>query len=223
MAIIKLFSRSYSDAEFVQGVRNNNQQIIRALCNHCKRYFDTNYKGVFFVDDFHKDDIFQETFVTFWEILSKGKLYVEDGVMKGMGGKEISVQLTTYFMGIAKNKYREWVRSNAHEMPVSEDEKQDPENATGSLVRLLFYSDNTPVYDNSDDIKIAIITECLSHMPPRCNQIITKFYTEHKTLDIIMRDVPELKSKEALKERKFKCVKSLREMSQSAYNNYLNS
>lgn len=212
-------AKTYSDVAYVEGVaskeKRKSEQACRALYNHCKRYFDENYRGVFFVGNEHKDEIFQEAFVTFWEIIIKKKIYVEDGVLKGKGGETFSGKLTTFFMSIARLKYLEWTRHNMRGPITSVEEQRRREQEMELFKDIL--------YDEENGIMIEIIAECISHMSERCNQILTMFYYEEKTLDDIMVELRTFESKNALKTRKYKCLEELRKSAKSIYRRYLNS
>ena len=215
MAVINLYSNNYSDAEYVDGVYKHNTLMERALHYHCKRYFDQNYRGVFFIGNDHKDEIFQEAFITLWENIIKRKLYVEDGVLKGKDGQPFSGKLTTYFMKIAKLKFLEWARENQHRTS-DEDEELD-------LMKYEIDIFKEILYDSDDEVMLEIIADCISHMSKRCNQILTKFYYEEKTLDDIMKEIPEFNSRRALITRKYKCMEDLRKSANSIYDKYLNA
>ena len=58
--------------------------------------------------------IFQEAFIKLWENIESKKIYAEDGVLKGKDRNPFTSSLTTYFMGIARLKYLEWVREKMH-------------------------------------------------------------------------------------------------------------
>lgn len=62
MAVIQFDAPTYSDAAYVEGVANRDERMERALYKHCKRYFDENYRGVFFIGNEYKDEIFQGKF-----------------------------------------------------------------------------------------------------------------------------------------------------------------
>lgn len=215
MAITRLHAKIYSDAAYVEGVFNRDPIMERALYYHCKRYFDENYKGVFFVGNEYKDEIFQDAFIKLWENIANKKIYAEDGVLKGKGGEAFSGKLTTYFMGIAKLKYLEWVRENLHKVSDEEEEREMRKQEIKLYKTLL--------YDSADEAMLEIIADCISHMSERCNQILTMFYYEEKTLDDIMIELPTFDSKNALKTAKYKCMETLRKSAQSIYHRYLNS
>lgn len=215
MSIIKLRSKAYSDVDYVDGISKHNPVVEYALQKHCKQYFDEYYRSVFFVKDEHKKEIFQESFITLWEKIEKGSIYVDEGVLKGKDGIPFKGKLTTYFMSIAKLKYLEWVRSRRTTQSLEENEQSLDELDMGAYKDLL--------YDEDDHVMLTIIADCVGHMSERCNQILTMFYYEEKTLDDIMIALPTFESKNALKTAKYKCLENLRKSAQDIYRRYLNS
>lgn len=215
MVVTRFNVKTYSDVEYVEGVFRCNPIMERALHYHCKRYFDDNYRGVFFVGPEHKDEIFQEAFITLWKIIMNKKIFVEDGELKGKNGTAFSGKLTTFFMSIARLKYLEWVRENMHRYTNEEEERRRREQEMELFKTLL--------YDSDDEMMLEIIADCISKMSKQCNQIITLFYYEEKTLDDIMVELKTFISKDALKTRKYKCMEELRKSAKSIYRRYLNS
>lgn len=215
MVVTRFNVKTYSDVEYVEGVFRCNPMMERALHYHCKRYFDDNYRGVFFVGPEHKDEIFQEAFITLWKIIMNKKIFVEDGELKGKNGTDFSGKLTTFFMSIARLKYLEWARKNMHRYTNEEEEQRRREQEMELCKTLL--------YDSDDEMMLEIIADCISKMSKQCNQIITLFYYEEKTLDDIMVELKTFTSKDALKTRKYKCMEELRKSAKSIYRRYLNS
>lgn len=215
MVVTRFNVKTYSDVEYVEGVFRCNPMMERALHYHCKRYFDDNYRGVFFVGPEHKDEIFQEAFITLWKIIMNKKIFVEDGELKGKNGTAFSGKLTTFFMSIARLKYLEWARENMHRYTNEEEERRRREQEIELCKTLL--------YDSDDEMMLEIIADCISKMSKQCNQIITLFYYEEKTLDDIMVELKTFISKDALKTRKYKCMEELRKSAKSIYRRYLNS
>ena len=216
MAVTRLNVKTYSDAAYVEGVFRRDPIMERTLYNYCKRYFDVHYKGVFFVGTEYKDDIFQESFIQFWDIIIKGRIYVKNDELLGKGGRTLTGKLTTYFMGIAKLKYLEWVRKNKGILSLDDSEFVGKEEGSmEDFVDLL--------YDKDDEKGMEIIADYISKMSKQCNQILTMFYYEEKTLDDIMAELKTFESKNALKTRKYKCMEELRKSAKSIYHRYLNS
>lgn len=215
MAQTHLEPRRYSDATYVDGVFRRNPIMERALHKYCKQYFDENYRGVFFVGDEHKDEIFQESFIKLWDNIMDKKIYAENGEVRGKNGEPLSGKLTTYFMGIAKLKYLEWARHNLRG-PIAINEERRRKRQEMELFKDILYDEETEMMHE-------FIAECISHMSERCNQILTMFYYEEKTLDDIIIEIPTFESKNALKTAKYKCMETLRNSAKSIYHRYLNS
>lgn len=213
--MIKLFRRNktsdYSDVELVVGLKKDDKAVEEACYQKCKTYFYANYRAVFFTGENEIDDLFHETYLTFWDNLKKGKIYVEDGEMKGKNGKPFRSSLTTFLMGIAKLKNLEWVRQNQ----LHNKDKNDDKEIWDSFM-------STDENDESE-FMLNYISECLSKMANRCRQIITMFYHEMKPLDEILDELTSFKSKNALKTAKYKCMENLKQCSNDMYEHYLNS
>ncbi len=173
---------------------------------------------MFFAKDEDAAEIFQNTFVAFWENIEKRKIYEEDGIVKGKNNEPLSGSILTYFMGIARIKYLEWSREHPS--------YSDPETEMGRKVNEKEFDIQqytNMLYDSSDNVMLDIIAEIISHMSPRCNEILTKFYYEQKDLDSIMLEIPSIESKDALKTKKYKCLETLRKKALEIYNKNLNS
>ena len=79
------------------------------------------------------------------------------------------------------------------------------------------------LYDDGQEAMLEIIADCLSHMPERCNQIITMFYYEEKGLDDIIKELQTFESKNALKTAKYKCMENLRKAVREIYYRHVNT
>ena len=139
---------------------------------------------------------------------------IEDGVLKGKNGKPFTSSLTTYFMGIAKLKYKEWVRDH----PIGPHIEPENGKKLGIKSDEDLYRDI--LYDEGETAMLSIIADCISRMSERCNQILTLFYYEEKSLDEILDIIPSYKSKNALKTEKNKCMNTLRESANAIYKRF---
>ena len=214
MAETRLYAKTYSDVAYVEGMYRRDPVMERALHKHCKQYFDENYRGVFFVGDEHKMEIFQESFIKLWVNIEHRKIYVENGVLIGKGGKPFSSTLTTYFMGIAKLKYKEWTRQ--HNLGPDAEEAEIRRKAKDAEI----YKEM--LYDEGENAMLEIISDCIGHMTERCREILTLFYYHEKSLDEILMEVPTYKSKNALKTEKYKCMENLRKSAGEIYRRFVN-
>lgn len=195
------------EARLVAGMYDKDRKIQSELYAYCSDYFWANCQGMFFADDDTAMEIFQNTFVTFWEKIEQRKIYVSEGRVMGKDDEPLRSSILTYFIGIAKNKYKEWVKKNPSNVDIEASKQQ--------------YADM--LYDSEENKMLDIIADIISRMSERCSQILTKFYVEGKNLDTILMEIPTIESKNSLKTKKYKCMESLRESARDIYKRYLNS
>lgn len=219
MAKIVQFSTptQQKEARLVEGMADKRRRTQYELYAYCADYFWKNYRGVFFAADDIAAEILQNTFIAFWENIERRKIYVVDGVVMGKGNEPLNGSILTYFMGIARYKYLEWGR----EHPVY----ADPETEMGRKIKkegfdLKEYMDL--LYDSGENMMIDIIADVISHMSPRCSEILTKFYYEEKKLEVILNEIPTIESKDALKTKKHKCMETLRKSARDIHKRMLN-
>ena len=206
------------EAYLVEGMADTKRRTQYELYAYCSDYFWDNYKGVFFADEKAAAEILQNTFIALWENIERKKIYVEDNIVMGKDNKPLSGSILTYFMSIARNKYMEYGR----EHPVY----ADPETELGRLIRGKGFNPNEYIdmlYDSGENMMLEIIADVISHMSQRCSQILTKFYYEEKKLDIILKEIPTIESYDALKTKKNKCLKALRDSAREIFHRKLNS
>lgn len=195
------------EARLVAGMYDKDRKIQSELYAYCSDYFWANCQGLFFADDDTAMEIFQNTFITFWEKIEQRKIYVSEGRVMGKDDEPLRSSILTYFIGIAKNKYKEWVKKNPSNVDIEASKQQ--------------YADM--LYDSEENKMLDIIADIISRMSERCSQILTKFYVEGKNLDTILMEIPTIESKNSLKTKKCKCTELLRESARDIYKRYLNS
>lgn len=183
------------EARLVAGMYDKDRKIQSELYAYCSDYFWANCQGLFFADDDTAMEIFQNTFITFWEKIEQRKIYVSEGRVMGKDDEPLRSSILTYFIGIAKNKYKEWVKKNPSNVDIEASKQQ--------------YADM--LYDSEENKMLDIIADIISRMSERCSQILTKFYVEGKNLDTILMEIPTIESKNSLKTKKYKCTELLRE------------
>ena len=214
--VIRLETQQQKEARLIAGMCDGNQLAQYELYEYCADYYCEKYRGIFYATEEAVEEIFQSSFIKLWENIECGKVYVEDNVVKGKDAKPLSGSIRTYFMGIAKLKYLEWLR----EHPIF----ADPETEMGKKVRAKGFDEQEymdMLYGDSNNIQLEIIADVISKMSERCYEILTKFYYEDKNLDRILEEIPSIESKKALKTKKHKCMENLREVANETYRRYL--
>lgn len=208
--IRKLIKRHYPDALYIDGVYRCDPIIERDLHKLCREYYDKTFHKPEVGEEGRKD-IFQSSLLALWENIRNRRIYVEDGVLKGKNGLPLTSSLTTYFMGIVKNKYFEWLRKNPMMSVIDSSKEKVPNDYNEDEIVSEF------LYDDTIITKLVAISNRISHMAKRCNEILTLFYYEEKDYDEILLLLPTYKSKDALKTAKYKCLKRLRDSVNGTY------
>lgn len=201
-------------AAIVDGVFRYEKKMGTALYEVCLSYFKEHFHPIKPVNEYDKDDIFQNSLETLLEKIENRKIYAEDGELKGKDGKPFTGSLTTYFMGIAFLKYKEFFRVPPAGVAVDIDMCQTHKLLNDADL----YKDI--LYDDEENVTLTIIADCISKMSKRCNQILTLFYYEEKSLDEILKMIPNFTSYDALKTGKNRCMKTLRDTVQTIYNSF---
>lgn len=214
---IEIKFRSQREAEMVDGMFRNDKSAQYKLYAYCADYYYKTYRKFFNMPQDALDEIFQESFIVLWKQIVNRDISANEGRVLGKDKLPMSSNLQTYFMSIAKNKYLEW----QHEHPY----EADPETEMGKQFRKNGFDEKEymkTLYENSSDILLDILTDVIAHMSARCNEILTKFYYEGKSLDRILEETPSIESKNALKSKKNKCMNILRVTANNIYDRYIN-
>lgn len=206
------------EARLVAGMANRERRAEYELYTYCYDYFRSKFRGVFFAGEEIAEEIFRNSFIVLWKNIEEGKIYVQDDIVTDMNGEPFTSSILTYFMSIARNKYKEIAR----ERPVY----ADPDTEMGRKVREEGFDAEDykgMLYDPGDNLMLDIIADLISTMSPRCNEILTKFYYEEKKLEVILSEIPSIDSKDALKTKKYKCIENLRKSANEIYRRILNA
>ena len=200
----KHINRNYSDEEVVTGLQARKRHVEEWFYKHAKTYFMDKFNDVFF-DQEQKETIFQESFVRLWTQIEDKKIFVKENriwrMQRNGFAQPMTCSMNTFLFAIAKNEYRELVRSN--KIVFVEDYFNKADNNCIELPQM---------EEDEKDMKNRIVDECIQMMPPRCLEILTLFYVKGKSLDEILEIRKDKNtSKVGLKSAKYKCMNALRE------------
>ena len=192
----------WTEQEFVNDLQQKKKVAETAFYNYCRVYFDgcsyTNFPKA--IGD---DSLFDDSFIALWTEITSKKISVIEGLLCRRDDegemRQMTSSLRTFLIGIAKNKYREILRSEGKKDVQMSDE--DIMHALGRIV-------NAPT--NERTLLEEIVAQCVETLSPGCQAILTAFYYEDKNLDEILSSNDGFNSKDALKTRKYKCMQSLK-------------
>ena len=190
---------SLTDLDAIIGVQKGDERVARELFASCRSYFYERHGGVF---DFKSStaqelsDLFQDSFLKLWIEIKSHKIYIRDNYpwRTDRSGRErrMSANLRTYLMAIAKYRNYEMIR--------------EEEIYQGEMSNVSDRVDEAP-----EDLTLEqIVLQCVNALPPRCKDILTKFYYDNMSLDEILISRQENTSKDGLKSGKSKCMSQLK-------------
>lgn len=221
--------RIYSDVEYVQRLLSN-RQIQYALYVHWEHYFNTHAGSEFFHLEEHRLEIIHNAYEVLWMKVKTGKIYVEDGVLKGKDGKPFKATLTSYMMSVARINNLEIWRGDRKTLHIEDlglwtyyKVDCDDDNDVTKAIASEPVEDSPFLVPSEKMVMMDIVAEYIANMSKRCSQILTMFYYDGMKLDSILERLPTITSKKTLKSKKARCMASLKMAARKRYEEYLNS
>ena len=202
----------YSDLEVVEGLQHHEESVEEWFYYSTRRYFNDKFNEVFFDKD-KKQEIFQTAFIKLWTEIDNKTIFANDGKVwrtdwRGRTAPMVC-SLTTFLMSFAKNEYRELVRSTREACV------DDFSNVTDACHAGIAEKDET------DELRIRIVDNCIANISPACSEILTMFYYQGYSLDeILLLRQEKNSSKNGLKSAKNKCMTTLRQNVMTEFSKY---
>ena len=152
-------------------------------------------QGVFSMPRSDCEDVFQEAFMVLYKKVLEGELV-------------LTAKLSTYFIGICRNKAHEKMRAKGKELYIidnaphsSRDEHEDER-----IDRLLALEDNT---EQIELRKEAVVREIVAKLPEPCNKILWGFYYDGFSMKTLAQML-NYASEGSVKVVKHRCVEKFK-------------
>ncbi|MES2760939.1 MAG: sigma-70 family RNA polymerase sigma factor [Bacteroidota bacterium] len=175
---------AYTDLEFIEGLRHNNDAVLRALY---KKYYNLVLKYV--VNNSGSSeaaaDIYQETLIVLYENVQKPAF-------------QLNCQLQTFIFSIAKRLWLKQLRGNGQLIRFKEDEEDEVVDVTDEITDHL--------KKESDIEKMNVSMENLGEP---CKTLLKDFYVYKLSMDDISEKFGYTNSDNA-KTQKYKCLQRLK-------------
>ena len=175
---------AYTDLEFIEGLKHNNDAVLRALY---KKYYNLVLKYV--VNNSGSSeaaaDIYQETLIVLYENVQKPMF-------------QLNCQLQTFIFSIAKRLWLKQLRGNGHLARFKEDEENEVVDVTDEITDHL--------KKESDIEKMNVSMESLGEP---CKTLLKDFYVYKLSMDDISEKFGYTNSDNA-KTQKYKCLQRLK-------------
>lgn len=175
---------TYTDLEFIEGLKHNNDAVLRALY---KKYYNLVLKHV--VNNSGSSDaaadIYQETLIVLYENVQKP-------------GFQLNCQLQTYIYSISKRLWLKHLRNNGHMGRFKDDEEEDLVDVTEEITEHL--------KKESDIEKMNV---CMENLGEPCKTLLKDFYVYKLSMDEISEKFGYTNADNA-KTQKYKCLQRLK-------------
>ncbi len=175
---------TYTDLEFIEGLRHNNDAVLRALY---KKYYNLVLKYV--VNNSGNSeaaaDIYQETLIVLYENVQKPAF-------------QLNCQLQTFIFSIAKRLWLKQLRGNGQVTRFGEDEENEVVDVTEEITDHL-----------KKESDIEKMNACMENLGEPCKTLLKDFYVYKLSMDEISEKFGYTNSDNA-KTQKYKCLQRLK-------------
>jgi len=174
----------YSDAEFVEGLRTGNNEILAALY---KKYYQLVLKLIVNNNGNHEaaQDIYQETVIVLYENVQKT-------------GFELKCQLQTYIYSVARRLWLKQLKKNGRTFLMKEDEENEVADVAGDVEAF-----------EAREEEIVQMNKSLAQLGEPCATLIREFYVNRKSMEEIAGQFGYTNANNA-KTQKYKCLQRLK-------------
>jgi RNA polymerase sigma factor (sigma-70 family) len=175
---------AYTDSEFIQGLKNNNDVVLRALY---KKYYNLVLKYV--VNNSGNSelaaDVYQETIIVLYETVQKPEFI-------------LNCQLQTFVFSIAKRLWLKQIRKHGKIVRFKDEEEDELIDVSEEITE--------HIKKESD---IEKMTACMENLGEPCKTILKDFYVYKLSMDEISEKFGYTNSDNA-KTQKYKCLQRLK-------------
>ena len=147
-------------------------------------------QGVFSFSRSDCEDVFQDAFLVLYKNITEGKL-------------SLTSSLSTYFIGICRNKAHERMRKMGKELNIIDDYPDTTKDVFEDerIDRLIALEDDTSQIEAR---KEAVVREIVSKLPSPCDQILWGFYRDGFSMNTLAK-MYNYKSEGSVKVTKHRC------------------
>ncbi|MES2512616.1 MAG: sigma-70 family RNA polymerase sigma factor [Bacteroidota bacterium] len=175
---------AYTDLEFIEGLRHNNDAVLRALY---KKYYNLVLKYVVNNSGSSESaaDIYQETLIVLYENVQKPAF-------------QLNCQLQTFVFSIAKRLWLKQLRGNGQLTRFGEDEENEVVDVTDEITDHL-----------KKESDIEKMNDSMESLGEPCKTLLKDFYVYKLSMDEISEKFGYTNSDNA-KTQKYKCLQRLK-------------
>lgn len=175
---------SYTDLDFIEGLRQNNDVVLRALY---KKFYTPVLKYVVNNSGTSESaaDIYQETIIVLYENVQKS-------------GFQLNCQLQTFIYSIAKRLWLKQLRNSSHLAKLNGSDDEDFVDVSEEIAEHL-----------QKEANIEKMNEGLENLGEPCRTLLKDFYVYRLSMDDISEKFGYTNADNA-KTQKYKCLQRLK-------------
>jgi RNA polymerase sigma factor (sigma-70 family) len=179
--------RAFTDADFLEGLRNNNNETLKALY---KKFFTVVLKHVVNNSGSEQEakDVYQESIIVLYQNVQKPAF-------------ELNCQLQTYIFSIAKRIWLKQISKQSHLVKLGDNESGEDE--VNVMDEVSDYERREKEFDR--------MNESLEQLGEPCKSLITDFYLSKLNMEEIAEKFGYTNSDNA-KNQKYKCLQRLKKI-----------
>lgn len=178
-----------SDLEYIEAIRNDNQQAISTLYREYKDNFIRSIRRKY--TRLHSDflsEIYQESICRLWQNIQEGKLTEAN----------LTGTLAGYLYSVGNLVTKEIIRREKNFKTVEQDEDLEKQLANISYTS-----------EDSDNEMCRAIRDVVNNMGAPCAPLLLKFYWDKHPLETIAEELG-YKDANSAKTQKYKCMRKLK-------------
>ena len=179
----------------IQQLQKGDQKVLGQIYRQYRSDFIAWMKSKYGCNREAARDIYQDTILTL-------SLKVQNGTVTLLDSR-----LKTYIYGIAKNKYKEYKRSNGRYVHV--------EDSTWTGIK-------EPELDSPKQEDAQLVHKCLKQLGEPCKSVLELYYFHGLRMEEI-KEILVYKNSNTVKNMKYKCLVRLREIYQKELEKRINS
>lgn len=178
--------RQLTDADFLEGLRQDNNETLKALY---KKFFTVVLKYVLNNNGSEQEakDVYQESIIVLYQNVRKP-------------GFELNCQLQTYIYSIAKRLWLKQIGKNNHLVKLSDEAGHEEANVSDEVEE---HAQREKDFDR--------MNESLEQLGEPCKSLLTDFYLRRMSMDAIAERFGYTNSDNA-KNQKYKCLQRLKKI-----------
>jgi RNA polymerase sigma factor (sigma-70 family) len=172
------------DQLYIRRIKQNDRSVLGEIFIQYEKMISSYVKSNG-GNDSDADEVLQESIIVLWQKVCSGKL-------------ELTSKLSTYLMGVAKNKWMTELRKRRKfsGIEITENIENQELNSIEKMVQ---------------EERKALIQKALDELNPLCRKILILFYFEERNLDDITQII-KFANSDVTKSKKYQCKKVLKEI-----------